>query len=109
MHLQCIEATHFRNLVGAVEFSSGLNIIYGANAQGKSNWLEAIYLLGTTKSFRTAHPREAMNHEAKEAILRGTVVRGNTTRGLQLLITDSVKQTFINGKREAITRYLGNL
>jgi DNA replication and repair protein RecF len=109
MHLQCIEATHFRNLIGAVEFSSGLNIIYGPNAQGKSNWLEAIYLLGTTKSFRTAYPREALNHEAKEAILRGTVVRGNTTKGLQLLLTDSVKQTFINGKREVISRYLGNL
>jgi DNA replication and repair protein RecF len=109
MHLQCIEATGFRNLTGAVEFSSGLNVIYGPNAQGKSNWLEAIYLLATTKSFRTAHPREVLSHEAKEAILRGTVGRGNLTKGLQLLITDAGKQTFVNGKREVVTRYLGNL
>ncbi|MBO0723112.1 MAG: DNA replication and repair protein RecF, partial [Blastocatellia bacterium] len=109
MHLQCIEATHFRNLTGSVEFSSGINVIYGSNAQGKSNWLEAIYLLGTTKSFRTAYPREALSHGEKEAILRGTVVRGSISKGLQLLLTDTVKQTFINGKREAITRYLGNL
>jgi DNA replication and repair protein RecF len=109
MHLQCIEATDFRNLTGAVEFSSGLNVIYGPNAQGKSNWLEAIYLLATTKSFRTAHPREVLSYEAKEAILRGTVVRGNLTKGLQLLITDMGKQTFVNGKREVVTRYLGNL
>jgi DNA replication and repair protein RecF len=109
MHLQCIEATGFRNLTGVVEFSSGLNVIYGPNAQGKSNWLEAIYLLATTKSFRTAHPREVLSHGAKEAILRGNVVRGNLTKGLQLLITDMGKQTFVNGKREAVTRYLGNL
>ncbi|HMV51136.1 MAG TPA: AAA family ATPase, partial [Blastocatellia bacterium] len=45
MHLRRIEAVNFRNLTGAIEFSSGLNVIHGANAQGKSSWLEAIYLL----------------------------------------------------------------
>ena len=53
MHLLRIEAHNFRNLTGAIEFSPGLNIIYGQNAQGKSNWLVASYLLATTKSFRT--------------------------------------------------------
>jgi DNA replication and repair protein RecF len=109
MHLQRIEATSFRNLTGSVEFSSGLNVIYGANAQGKSSWLEAIYLLATTKSFRTSHPKEVITHEAHEAILRGVVARGNLTKDLQLLITESAKQTFVNGKREAVARYLGNL
>lgn len=109
MHLQRIEASNFRNLIGAIEFSPGLNVIYGANAQGKSSWLEAIYLLATTKSFRTSHPREVITHDAGEAILRGTVARGNLTKDLQLLITDTTKQTFVNGKREAVARYLGNL
>ncbi len=109
MHLQRIEASNFRNLIGEVEFSPGLNVIYGANAQGKTNWLEAIYLLATTKSFRTAHPREVVTHDTKEAILRGTVARGNLTKDLQLLIAESTKQTFVNGKREAVARYLGNL
>src|SRR5215813_14667314 len=109
MHLQRIEAASFRNLTGSVEFSPGLNVIYGANAQGKSSWLEAVYLLATTKSFRTSHPKEAVAHDAGEAILRGTVARGNLTKDLQLLITEGVKQTFVNGKREAVTRYLGNL
>ncbi|MCI0524238.1 MAG: DNA replication/repair protein RecF [Acidobacteria bacterium] len=109
MHLQRIEASNFRNLIGEVEFSPGLNVIYGANAQGKTNWLEAIYLLATTKSFRTSHPREVVAHDAKEAILRGTVARGNLTKDLQLLVTESTKQTFVNGKREAVARYLGAL
>jgi DNA replication and repair protein RecF len=109
MHLQRIEAASFRNLAGSVEFSPGLNVIYGANAQGKSSWLEAVYLLATTKSFRTSHPREAVRHHAGEALLRGTVARGNLTKDLQLLIAENTKQTFVNGKREAVTRYLGNL
>jgi DNA replication and repair protein RecF len=109
MHLQRLEATNFRNLTGAIEFSPGLNLIYGANAQGKSSWLEGVYLLGSTKSFRTSHPKEVVAHGAGEAILRGTVARGNLTKDIQLLITESVKQTFVNGKREAVTRYLGNL
>jgi DNA replication and repair protein RecF len=109
MHLLRIEAHNFRNLTGAVEFSPGLNVIYGQNAQGKSNWLEASYLLATTKSFRTAHPRDTIQHEATEALLRGRIARGNLTKDLQLLLTPTTKQTFINGKREAMVRYLGNL
>jgi DNA replication and repair protein RecF len=109
MHLQRLETTNFRNLHGPIEFSSKLNLIYGPNAQGKSSWLEAVCLLATTRSFRTSHPKEAIRHETKEAILRGTIARGNLTKDLQLLITETTKQTYVNGKREAMVRYLGNL
>lgn len=109
MFLQRLESFHFRNLTGAIEFAPGLNVIYGQNAQGKSSWLEAVYLLATTKSFRTKYPKEAIQHGMTEAVLRGTVARGNLTKDLQLLISESVKHSFINGKRESVTRYLGNL
>jgi DNA replication and repair protein RecF len=109
MHLLRLEATGFRNLTGTLEVAPGLNVLSGANAQGKSNWLEAIYLLATSKSFRTAHPREAIRHGAAEAILRGMVAHGSLTKDLQLLLAGTTKQTFVNGKREAVTRYLGNL
>lgn len=109
MHLLRLEAHNFRNLSGAIEFSSGLNIVYGQNAHGKSSWLEAAYLLATTKSFRTSHPRDGITHQSPEAIIRGTVGRGNLTKDLQLLLTATTKQTFVNGKREAVVRYLGNL
>ena len=68
MHLLRIEAINFRNLSGAIEFSPSLNVIHGPNAQGKSSWLEAIYLLATTKSFRTSHPRDTIRHQAQETI-----------------------------------------
>ena len=109
MYLQRIETTNFRNLHRALELSSRLNLIYGPNAQGKSSWLEAVSLLATLRSFRTAHPKEAIRHGEKEAILRGTVARGNLSKDLQLLIADASRQTFVNGKRESVARYLGNL
>ncbi len=109
MHLSHLEAINFRNLSGAIDFSPGLNVIYGANAQGKTNWLEAVYLLGTTKSFKTSQPKEAIQHQSEEAILRGTIISGQLSRDIQLLLSRTTKQTFVNGKREAITRYLGVL
>ena len=93
MNLQHLEATDFRNLSGAISFGPGLNVLYGDNAQGKSNWLEAVYLLATTKSFRTVHPREMMRHGVGESILRGVVARGSIIKELQLLIVESSKQT----------------
>ena len=109
MQLQHLEATDFRNLSGSIEFGPGLNILYGDNAQGKSNWLEAVYLLATTKSFRTVHAREMMRHGTSSSLLRGVVARGNLHRDLQLVIVESSKQTFISGKRESVVRYLGTL
>jgi DNA replication and repair protein RecF len=109
MHLLRLEADHFRNLAGSVDCSPGLNLLYGANAQGKSNWLEAIYVLATTKSFRTPHPQEMIRHGVEAAVLRGRISRGHLIQELQLLLTSSNKQTFVNGKREAVARYLGIL
>jgi recombinational DNA repair ATPase RecF len=54
MLLESIEALNFRNLVGGAAFSPGLNILTGENGQGKTNWLEAIAVLASTRSFRTA-------------------------------------------------------
>jgi DNA replication and repair protein RecF len=109
MQLTRIEAYGFRNLEGFVETSSGLNIFYGDNAQGKTNWLEAIYVLGSTKSFRTSQVRDCIRFNSTEAMIRGEVLRGTLTKQLQLYLSESAKQLFVNGKREAVMRYLGNL
>ncbi|MEW6126313.1 MAG: DNA replication and repair protein RecF [Acidobacteriota bacterium] len=104
-----IEANGFRNLSGFVEPGAGLNIFYGDNAQGKTNWLEAIYVLGMTKSFRTSQVRDAINFNAAQAVLRGEVRHGSLTKQIQLLLAPSAKELYVNGKREAVMRYLGNL
>jgi DNA replication and repair protein RecF len=109
MLLTRIEASGFRNLEGAIEFGPGLNIFYGDNAQGKTNWLEALYVLGTSKSFRTTQVRECIRFDATQSILRGDVLRGSVSKQLQLLLADASRELFVNGKREALVRYIGNL
>ena len=110
MLLESLEAHNFRNLSGKVSWGSGLNIIYGDNGQGKTNWLEAIYVLATTKSFRTQRPHEAIRFGEDLAVVRGRVGRTREIhRDLQVTIQGKTKSISVNGKREAVTRYLGQL
>ncbi len=53
------------------EFDSGLNVIVGANGVGKSNIIEAIALLATTRSFRTSDYRNIIEHNREFAAVEG--------------------------------------
>jgi DNA replication and repair protein RecF len=110
MLLAEIEATNFRNLSGKIVWGPKLNIIYGNNGQGKTNWLEAIYLLARTKSFRTQRLQEAIKFGEQIAVVRGKVTSGgDLERGLQVTLHDNSKTIFVNSKRETLTRYLTQL
>ena len=110
MLLAAIEATNFRNLSGRIEWGPRLNIIYGNNGQGKTNWLEAIYLLARTKSFRTQRLQEAIRFGEPLAVVRGTVATGqDLQRDLQVSLHDNSKTIFLNSKRETLARYLTQL
>lgn len=50
-----------------MEFSEGTNILYGNNAQGKTNILEAVYVCATTKSHRGSKDREIINFNKDDA------------------------------------------
>lgn len=110
MLLEWIEAHNFRNLSGRVSWGKGLNIIYGDNGQGKTNWLEAIYTLATTKSFRTQKLQEAVRFDEDLSVIRGRVGRSEDVhRDLQVTLQGNTKTISINGKREAVARYLRQL
>ena len=110
MLLETLEVHNFRNLSGKVSWGAGLNIIYGDNGQGKTNWLEAIYLLATTKSFRTQRLQEAIRFSEDLAVVRGRVAQSlEVQREMQVNLQGSTKSISINGKRESVTRYLGQL
>src|SRR5215510_7401376 len=107
MLLAAIEATNFRNLSGRIEWGPRLNIIYGSNGQGKTNWLEAIYLLSRTKSFRTQRLAEAIRFGEQFASVEGDVSRGSEIlRKLRITLQGTTKQITVNGKREPLAGYL---
>ena len=53
-----------------LQFDRGTNILYGDNAQGKTNILEAIYVAATTKSHKGSKDREIVNFDKEEAHIR---------------------------------------
>lgn len=110
MILESIQAHQFRNLSGELTLGPRLNIILGNNGQGKTNWLEAIYLLSRTKSFRTQRLHEGVRFGHETAFVRGRVTSGaELRRDLQVTIQGNTKTISINGKREPLARYLGQL
>jgi DNA replication and repair protein RecF len=110
MLLESLEAHQFRNLGGKISWGEGLNIIYGENGQGKTNWLEAIYLLATSKSFRTQKPQEAIRFGENLAVVRGRVARSRDVyRNLQVTLQGSTKSLSVNEKREGVASYLSQL
>ena len=110
MLLAAIEATNFRNLSGRIEWGPRLNIVYGDNGQGKTNWLEAIHVLARTKSFRTQRLQEAIRFGEHVAVVRGRVTTGaDLERYLQVSVQDNTKTIFVNSKRETLTHYLTQL
>lgn len=110
MRLKSINASNFRNLHGEIAFSDGLNVFFGANGEGKTNWLEAIDLLATTRSFRTSKLTEAVKFGERLAIVSGQVADSpEVTRKLQVAIDGNLKILTINDKKEPAQRYLGHL
>jgi DNA replication and repair protein RecF len=110
MLLEWLEVHNFRNLSGKVSWGNGLNIIYGDNGQGKTNWLEAIYTLATTKSFRTQKLQESIRFNEDLGVVRGRVGRMEEVhRDLQVTLQGNTKTISVNGKRETIAGYLRQL
>ena len=71
MIIKSIELADYRNYDSLnLQFDKGTNILYGDNAQGKTNILEAIYVAATTKSHRGSKDREIVNFGKEEAHIR---------------------------------------
>jgi DNA replication and repair protein RecF len=110
MILDFVEVRNFRNLSGKVFWGPGLNIIYGNNGQGKTNWLEAIHTLSRTKSFRTQRLQESIRFGEETAFIQGQVSTGaDLHRDLRVTLKENTKSIWVNGKREQLARYLGLL
>ena len=71
MIVKSIALSDFRNYsFQEMQFHKGINILYGDNAQGKTNILEAIYLCITNKSYRGSHDKDMIRFEQEESHLR---------------------------------------
>jgi DNA replication and repair protein RecF len=93
-----------------IDFCPGTSLFFGQNGQGKTNLLEAIYLLGYGKSFRTATPRDCIQHGKQECQLQGRIEHGSTIRELGITISlAQEKQLLLHRKPVGPGEFIGNL
>ena len=85
MYIKSLELKNYRNYESlCINISPGTNILYGDNAQGKTNILEALYLAGTTKSHRGSKDREIIQFDREEAHIRMMVERNGSTHKIDM-------------------------
>lgn len=111
MYLSTIQLRNFRNYQDlTVDFSPGINVFIGENAQGKTNLLEAIYVLAMTRGHRTANDRELINWQAKDALIKGVVIKQTGRLPLEVQLGSSGKRVKVNHLFQSrLSTYVGNL
>lgn len=104
MRLDRLEVRDFRNIARAdLALAPGINLLWGANAQGKTNLLEAIAFLVMGRSFRTRRERECVRREGADdqgertAFIRGQVVRAQGQFTLQVALQGPQRRVEIDG------------
>jgi DNA replication and repair protein RecF len=107
MLLENLEVSNFRNLEGKVSFGNKLNILIGENGQGKTNWLESVYVLANAKSFKTARLQDVIRFDSSDAaFIRGVVRQSeDISRTIQVTLENNSKTLSVNGKKETVSRY----
>jgi DNA replication and repair protein RecF len=90
----------FRNLAKVdLELGPRFNVVFGDNGQGKTNLLEAVYVLATSRSFRTARLEELVASGAQTASVRARVVETGEDREQSVGMRRGLRATRIDGKR----------
>lgn len=82
-----------------VELAEGQNLLIGGNGQGKTTLLEAIYLLGSTRSFRGSRPVEVMQHGASEAVVKGSILSRELRSDVVVTLTEVGRNVRVDGKQ----------
>lgn len=99
MHLKHLAVSSFRNLKATrIEPGKRFNLLYGLNGQGKTNLLEAIYLLGSPRSFRSARLPEYICHGENQACIQGDVESGGSVSRIRLTLQHAGRRVELDGK-----------
>ncbi len=110
MNITKIKLENFRNYTNQeIIFNNGINVIYGNNAQGKTNILEAIFLCSMGKSFRTNKDKELVKINEDFAKINIEYEKSDRKGKIEYIISDK-KNISINGvKIKKLSELLGNI
>ena len=111
MYFKEISLTNFRNYENQkVDFHDRVNIILGENAQGKTNLLEALYIMSLGKSFRTAKDSEMIRFGSQMARVKTVSVKDGEDLTIEIGLIRNKKSLKIDGvKKNRISDLLENV
>jgi len=98
LYLKGLKLKNYRNYIEQqTAFDRGLNFIVGNNAQGKTNLLEAVYLLSSGKSYRTPFDRELVRWNSDTLYIKGRLVEDKGEKEIEIGIKGNNKRVKVNG------------
>lgn len=117
MTIKTLQLQNFRSYKDQTfKFPSGTTLVVGPNTSGKTNLLEAIYLLATGKSFRAQIEEEMISYGKELARVKAEVESEGEKEELEILLTSGQvgkrkkvkKQYLINGVRKRMLDFIGH-
>ena len=111
MKLEKLKIKNFRNIeCEELEFSDSTTLIYGNNAEGKTNVVEAIYMFAHSKSFRRARERDLIRFGEDESRLTAVFKEKNRSSVFEIVISrKNGKSFYYNGiKLEKMKEFFGH-
>lgn len=110
MYIQSIKLKNFRNYETlSLDFAKGINIIYGKNAQGKTNLLESIYVLGITKSHRSFIDNHLIQDGQNFCKIEGTIKKGKIPFFMEYLFSNQKELKIDHNKISKISDYISKM
>ncbi len=109
MFIEKLSLTNYRNYKKTeVTFEDKVNVILGENAQGKTNIMEAIYVLAIAKSHRTSNDKDLIRWDEEYAKIEGRANRKKGPLQLQLVISTKGKKAKLNHiEQQRLSQYIG--
>jgi len=110
MKIDSLSLMNFRNYETLNISFGNLNIIYGLNGSGKTNIVEAIYMLALTKSFRINNDKIMIKKGKIKAKIKGNVLKKNDENEFGVEISNDGKIVAINGeKQDKVSDYVSRI
>ncbi len=111
MYIDEIKLTNYRNYKScSVQFENQVNVFLGENAQGKTNLMEAIYVLAMAKSHRTPRDKELIRWDEEYGKIEGQAQKRNGHVRLEIIISTKGKKAKLNHlEQQKLSNYIGTL
>ncbi|GGJ89532.1 DNA replication and repair protein RecF [Lentibacillus kapialis] len=109
MNIEQLQLKNYRNYEKVdISFNDKINVIIGENAQGKTNVMEAIYVLAFSKSHRTPREKELIKWEQEYAKIEGRITKRNQTIPLEIILSAKGKKAKLNHiEQRKLSDYIG--